>query len=217
MSLHGGFSDHGTHDESPSLERGGSMQFSWRYLDADASARLWDEVTDWVWWLRDRYELGETIPRCWYRHGAVMEEFTALMADWKRAYSTGEGMSDWHSRGLWPLMDRLEQIAGFEQCVADGCSHESGFLHAPDGTETVMEPVLETAEDDNANIGAVVVGILTEDVMLSAVVSGEAIALDARTDRGRYHLGGRLWTWSSILGGYVPSADSHRSVQSLES
>lgn len=196
-----------------------TRRYAWRYLDTDEAARLWDEVTDWVWWLRDRYELGERIPRCWYRHGPVVEEFTALMAGWSEMQDTGRGMSQWHSRDLWPLIDRLESISGFEQCQADGCSHDSGFQHAPEGTESIMEPVPDTDDDmygESTYVDATVVGVLTEDVMLSAVVSGDATALDAGQPRGRYHLSGRLWTWSSILGGYVPSRESIRALGPID-
>lgn len=227
MSTYGGFSGHRADDRSRASR---STRFAWRYLDSDDAARLWDEVTDWVWWLRDRYELTDRVPRCWYRHGPVVEEFTALMAAWTEAYSSGRGMSAWHSSDLWPLMDRLESISGFEQCQADGCSHDSGFLHAPEGTEAVMEPAHDTSNLDSStfddatrdapdmsDVGAMVVGVVTEDVMLMAVVNGEATALDAGRPHGRYRLGGNLWTWSSILGGYVPCRESSAGLRAIES
>ncbi|WP_051613557.1 hypothetical protein [Rhodococcus sp. UNC23MFCrub1.1] len=229
MSYHGGFPHHGDPSGRGARPRPGVLpgpdrargRYTWRYLDTDDAARLWDEVTDWVWWLRDRYELTERIPRCWYRHGPVVEEFTAVFASWSEAYGGESGLSRWHSQDLWPLIERLEVIAGFEQCQADGCSHDSGFLHAPEGTEAVMEPLVDPsgrdADEPVSTVDAMVVGVVDESVMLSAVVSGEATALDAGLPHGRYRLDGRLWTWSSILGGYVPSRDTHRTLRALES
>ena len=38
-------------------------------------------------WLTARYQLEEAVPACWYRHGALIEELTALRACWQVAYA----------------------------------------------------------------------------------------------------------------------------------
>lgn len=58
---------------------------------------LWQELTAWVDWLSVRYVLDEQIPPCWIRHGAMVEEFTALYAGWIAAYI------DIDARGFDPL------------------------------------------------------------------------------------------------------------------
>ncbi|MBY6367580.1 hypothetical protein [Rhodococcoides corynebacterioides] len=204
-----------------------SARYAWRSLDRHDAARLWDDLVDWVWWLRDRYELTETVAPCWYRHGPVVEEFTALLAWWRTAQGeaprdhddASRALADWHTDGLWPLIDRLPRLADFERCRADGCAHTSGFLHAPEGTAESMEPLdlasAVSVDSDYAGdytgddvADADVVAVLGENLMLSAVVSGEATALDTGLRHGRYRMGGRLWSWSPILGGYIPSEDS---------
>lgn len=204
-------------------------RYAWRSLDRHDAARLWDDLVDWVWWLRDRYELTETVPGCWYRHGPVVEEFTALFAWWRSTHAAADvagprddaamrRLADWHSDGLWALIDRLHRLTDFDRCRAEGCTHTSGFLHAPDGAAESMEPIeIEPVTIDADYAGdytgddvaeADVVAVFGENLMLSAVVSGEATALDTDSRHGRYRMGGRLWSWSPILGGYIPSEDS---------
>ncbi len=159
----------------------------------------------------------------------MVEEFTALLAWWRAAHAGVDAprphddvvmrsLAEWHSDGLWPLVDRLHRLADFDRCRAEGCLHTSGFLHAPDGTAESMEPIEvgpvtldadyagDYTGDDVAE--ADVVAVFGENLMLSAVVSGEATALDTGLRHGRYRMGGRLWSWSPILGGYIPSEDS---------
>lgn len=58
----------------------------WNLLTAPEAAAAWTLLTSWVDWLNDRYQLDETLPACWYRHGALIEELDALHAAWHGAY-----------------------------------------------------------------------------------------------------------------------------------
>jgi hypothetical protein len=72
-------------------------RWCWRNARAITVDALWEELTDWVDWLNTRYILDELIPPCWMRHGAMVEELTALYAGWYTAYL------DIDARGFDPL------------------------------------------------------------------------------------------------------------------
>lgn len=109
-----------------------ASRFAWRYLDAGEAAELWDELLDWVGWLRFRYQLESRVKPCWFRHGAVVEELTALMVAHSAVYFTDteqrgqcrEDLTAWHTQWLWPVVDRLNKVSDFSGCGAAGCKHE---------------------------------------------------------------------------------------------
>jgi hypothetical protein len=59
----------------------------WRDLDdATATAEL-NRLTSWVDWLTTRYNLDhKLIPSCWIKHGALVEEISALRTLWEASY-----------------------------------------------------------------------------------------------------------------------------------
>ena len=63
---------------------------------ADALATLEDGID----WLVDRYHLDRrTVPGCWQRHGALIEELSALHTAWITAYvatTPGDRPLTWH-------------------------------------------------------------------------------------------------------------------------
>lgn len=72
-------------------------RWSWRTASPEAAEALRADLTAWVVWLVERYGVGELVPACWYRHGAMVEELTALYAAWNAAYV------DIEARGFDPL------------------------------------------------------------------------------------------------------------------
>ncbi|RRQ25324.1 hypothetical protein DK926_23920 [Rhodococcus sp. Eu-32] len=101
-------------------------RFAWRYLDRAQARQLWHELTDWTTWIRERYELDTKIPPCWYRHGPVVEELSALMAAWTDAYYRGDEYRDdltaWHTQWFWPVISRIRTITDFETCTHERCT-----------------------------------------------------------------------------------------------
>ncbi|PXX53444.1 hypothetical protein DFR70_12755 [Nocardia tenerifensis] len=104
-------------------------RYAWRHLDRVGAAQLWEELTDWVDWLRTTYQLGSRIPGCWYRHPSVREELTALMAAHYAAYycdcespdlPTEEPIA-WHTQWLWPTVERLTRNSDFSGCRPENC------------------------------------------------------------------------------------------------
>jgi hypothetical protein len=79
---------------------------NWQWLppikDKDAHKTAVDELTTWVTWLIDRYEVESAIPRCWALHGAMLEELSALEAAWRGAYNDPDGQPQagviWHEQ-----------------------------------------------------------------------------------------------------------------------
>lgn len=90
------------------LDRGGSsaalgaQPVSWRELSDDDARTKWDELRDWVEWMTVRYDIPEVVvPRCWWRHGALVEELSALHTAWEAAFDStdaGFGPIGWHER-----------------------------------------------------------------------------------------------------------------------
>lgn len=81
----------------------------WHKLSADERGALWIEFAAWVVRMADQYELTtEQLPHaCWWEHGAVVAELTALWTGWESAYGNEEdaaaGPYLWHdawSRGI---------------------------------------------------------------------------------------------------------------------
>lgn len=79
-------------DESDEGDRPAGVPVCWDDLAANERAALWPEFIAWVLWLADRYELvTDQLPRsCWWMHGAVIEELTALWTSHQSAYSSAE-------------------------------------------------------------------------------------------------------------------------------
>jgi len=77
-------------------------------------------VADWVDWLVNRYCLGDVIPPCWWAHGPIVEELSALHIAWNGAYGDGDASADaglsWH--------ERLERcIARLQKWNVERCSY----------------------------------------------------------------------------------------------
>lgn len=92
---------------------------NWEALDEGDAAEQWSVLLDWMDWLRVRYQLHERIPSCWYAHGALIEELSALRTAWVGAYLDPQAELDaparWHE-----LLDKaLERIRGWD---LSGCS-----------------------------------------------------------------------------------------------
>ena len=68
--------------------------WNWRKLDAKRAADTWKTLAEFVGWLVERYDLGDVIPACWWCHGAITEELTALWLSWIVAYADPEAEPD---------------------------------------------------------------------------------------------------------------------------
>ncbi|WP_416969397.1 hypothetical protein [Streptomyces sp. 4F14] len=79
-------------DADAEKQRPAGEPVRWHELDPGQHAELWPQFVAWVIWAADRYELTtDQLPRqCWWKHGAVVEELTALWTSHESAYASGE-------------------------------------------------------------------------------------------------------------------------------
>lgn len=92
----------------------------WKALrDPEERVERWEDLRSWVHWLVERFALDyKTIPPCWWRHGAVVEELTALHDAWKLSYSemnSAAGPADWMAI-FDRTLDRLRRWIGRTNC-----------------------------------------------------------------------------------------------------
>jgi hypothetical protein len=91
----------------------------WKDLDSDEAEPVWRDLAAFVSWLGIRYALDKReLPRCWWRHGALIEELTALKGAWEVAYDptqAASAMADWH-RTLYETRIRMSEWAARTNC-----------------------------------------------------------------------------------------------------
>jgi hypothetical protein len=91
----------------------------WRDLSPDACEARLAALRGWGSWLRTRYALDQkSLPWCWDRHGALIEELGALCTAWTAAFAaTGNPMapSAWHDT-LARTLARLREWGARSGC-----------------------------------------------------------------------------------------------------
>ncbi|MCW2666521.1 MAG: hypothetical protein JWN57_1483 [Frankiales bacterium] len=101
---------------------------TWTTLHPAQAGEQWALLIDWTSWLRERYQLHEHIPACWFAHGALVEELSALRSAWVGAYLDPHAAlgdpANWHD-----LLDRTRyRLRAWDR---NGCSDGT---HRPDLT-----------------------------------------------------------------------------------
>jgi hypothetical protein len=80
----------------------GISVINWRTLTKEEAPEVWTDLGEWVDWFIRRYNLpARKIPPCWYKHGALVEELSALHTAWLVSYDSldaGYGPIGWHER-----------------------------------------------------------------------------------------------------------------------
>ncbi|GAA3776107.1 hypothetical protein GCM10022240_29530 [Microbacterium kribbense] len=94
-------------DFAPSARHGSSAPIGahvvhWATLtDKDAPA-AWNALREWVEWFTVRYRISESVvPPCWFKHGQLVEELSALHTAHAAAFDpsdAGFGPIGWHER-----------------------------------------------------------------------------------------------------------------------
>ena len=73
---------------------------NWSRLSRDQAAARWAALDEWVRWPARRYSLDRRdIPPCWYAHGDLVEELSALHTAHQAAFDPAgpaTGPADWH-------------------------------------------------------------------------------------------------------------------------
>ncbi|MGW5383897.1 hypothetical protein [Nocardia sp. NPDC003963] len=104
--------------------------WSWNDLTQDQARDLWTELTEWVTWLRDAFQLATKIKPCWFRHRAVREHLTALMVAHKAVYMIDpeetqpayrEDLVGWHVQWYPDIIDSVGRLLG--DCTSGTCAY----------------------------------------------------------------------------------------------
>ena len=109
---------------------------NWAALNGADAAERWGLLVDWTNWLRERYQLHERVPSCWYTHGALIEELTALRTAWIGAVLDPQARLDdptrWHE-----LLERtLDRIRQWDRTGCNDGIHR-GEQPLPDDTDLI--------------------------------------------------------------------------------
>lgn len=80
-----------------------ALTVNWRDISDENRAEACRELASWVHeWLIPRYQLGaRQIPACWWQHGNMVEELSALHTAWRVCFDAadgGFGPIGWHER-----------------------------------------------------------------------------------------------------------------------
>jgi hypothetical protein len=120
----------------------------WHTLTCTEAARAWTTLSCWVDWLVERYQLTETLPACWYRHGAMIDELDALRAAWTGAYLDPTARPPdpalWHQL----LANTLIRVRGWDRygCVS-GTHHDDVASATDDQSRQARDRYLEADVD----------------------------------------------------------------------
>jgi hypothetical protein len=99
----------------------------WRSLTAEAAAAAWTELDAWTRWLVHRYAVDpREIPPCWYRHGALVEELSALYEAHTAAYDSSgnrSGPAEWHHTFAL-VRGRIRELSARTGCRAGEHRHD---------------------------------------------------------------------------------------------
>jgi len=67
----------------------------WRDLDTVTASEELERLADWISWIAARYGLDhKVIPACWAKHGALVEELSALRTFWESCFQDDSGPSE---------------------------------------------------------------------------------------------------------------------------
>lgn len=184
----------------------------WRHLDQDSASELWVELHEWTEWLRRRYDLGNEIKSCWFKHDPMVEELTAAMFAHREVYQAVKtpyhgGMAAWHYQVLWPLVSRLSKM-GFGECRRGGaCGFEPDEPEiAGDFAEFIANEVADRPDfASKAESGTNAASELTMDQVLDMIDSGLAVAEDPSDDFTAVDIDGVRWEFDDETETYRPA------------
>lgn len=111
-------------DRGIPLNAAGGYVVDWYTLPDSDAASAWDALRLWVEWVTVRYNVAQSVvPACWYRHGALVEELSALHTAHRASFDSsdaGYGPVGWHER-LAIALPRLTRAYG------GGCNNGHQF------------------------------------------------------------------------------------------
>jgi hypothetical protein len=113
----------------------------WHSLTGAEAADAWTALTTWVDWLTARYQLDDTLPACWYGHGAIVDELDALRAAWTGAYLNPNAAADAAANWLELFARTVARVRDWDRY---GCA---AGTHHPDAPPS-RDPAARERRDD---------------------------------------------------------------------
>ncbi|SDT36537.1 hypothetical protein [Jiangella sp. DSM 45060] len=108
----------------------------WADLDDTTTAKKLVELAKWVHWLGNRYVLdSRELPADWWRHGALVEELSALKGAWDVAYDQTQAASaaaDWHMTFFNTRIRLKDWVGRLGGSPGERTIKPQGWLHDPD-------------------------------------------------------------------------------------
>jgi hypothetical protein len=104
----------------------------WHSLTGAEAAAAWTALTTWVDWLTARYQLDDTLPACWYTHGAIVDELDALRAAWTGAYLNPNAAADAAASWLELLARTAARIRDWDRYGCAAGTHQPDAPPSPD-------------------------------------------------------------------------------------
>lgn len=92
--------------------------FRWDLLDDDERLATSRELETFVRWLVGRYRLHRHIPPCWWRHGAHVEELSALFIGWRGVMEVPDRPDAW----LWWHDHLARMLTRHRELWVTGCT-----------------------------------------------------------------------------------------------
>jgi len=112
-------------------------EWSWVGLDPGVRAERLGELHQWVTWLVDTYEVPTgQLPDCWYRHGSMTADLTALRAGWTAAYLDPEAEPDRPSRWHDTLERTLRRVRDWDR---HGCGRSGSHTEQIDTARNTLD------------------------------------------------------------------------------
>jgi len=112
-------------------------EWSWVGLEQGVRAERLRELHQWVTWLVDTYEVPTgQLPDCWYRHGSMTADLTALRAGWTAAYLDPEAEPDRPSRWHDTLERTLRRIRDWDR---HGCGRSGSHTEQTDTARSTLD------------------------------------------------------------------------------
>jgi len=112
-------------------------EWSWVGLDPGVRAARLRELHQWVTWLVDTYEVPTgQLPDCWYRHGSMTADLTALRAGWTAAYLDPQAEPDRPARWHDTLERTLRRIRDWDR---HGCGRSGSHTEQTDTARSTLD------------------------------------------------------------------------------
>ena len=101
---------------------------NWRELEDARAPEVWTDLRGWVEWFTLRYQISTSVvPNCWWKHGRLVEELSALRSAHAALFSTedsGLGPIGWHER-LTLALQRIKEASSGLGCTSGHVSKKS--------------------------------------------------------------------------------------------